>query len=243
MENYFSKLINSVVNDCYSKNKSYVTNFLSLAEQEEVKNVVKHYKDLNVIFNGGFTNSEYQKAIIYPNDNIPDCGIVILKIEFNPKYLKLSHRILLGNLMHLGIKRDRVGDIVIGQDFAFVAVSDTIVDFVKETLIEISHQPIKISTTNEEIIVPDDGIEKIVFLASNRLDALVSASYNISREDSTKLISQEFVKVNQKVVTKAFQNLNACDIISVAHKGRIKILSFDGNSRSGRIILKIKIYR
>jgi RNA-binding protein YlmH len=242
MDNYFTKLINSVVNDCYFKNKPYVTNFLSLAEQEEVKNVCKHYKDLNLIFDGGFINSEYQKAIITPS-NIPDSGIVILKIEFNPKYLKLSHRILLGNLMHLGINRDRVGDIVINEDRAYVAVSDTIVNFIMENLCEISHQPITISVTDEKITIPDDGIEKTIFLASNRLDALISASYNISRDESSKLISQEYVKLNQKIVTKAFQNLNACDIISVAHKGRIKIMSFDGNSRSGRIILKIKIYR
>ena len=243
MDNYFYKLINSVINDCYLKNKPYVTNFLSLAEQEEVKNICKQYKSLDVIFDGGFNNSEYKKAIIFPSDFTPDSGIVILKIEFNPKYLKLSHRILLGNLMHLGIKRDRVGDIVINEDSAYVAVSDTIVNFIMENLCEIFHQPVTISVTNEKITIPDDGIEKTIFLASNRLDALISASYNISREESSKLISQEYVKLNQKIVTKAFQNLNACDIISVAHKGRIKIDEISGLSRSGRIIIKVKIYR
>ena len=92
MDNYFTKLINSVVTDCYLKNKPYVTNFLTLSEQEEVRNVCKQYKSLNLIFDGGFINSEYQKAIITPS-NIPNSGIVILKILFNPKFLKLSHRI------------------------------------------------------------------------------------------------------------------------------------------------------
>jgi RNA-binding protein YlmH len=143
----------------------------------------------------------------------------------------------------LGISRDRVGDIMINEDSCYVAVSDSIKDFIIENLTSISHQPITITLSDEIVVLEDKGVLKTIFIASNRLDAIISAAYNISREESANLILKELVKVNQKIVTKSFQNVNPCDIISVAHKGRVKILDTSGVSRSGRIILQIKIYR
>ena len=89
----------------------------------------------------------------------------------------------------------------------------------------------------------DKGVIKTIFLQSVRLDSVISQAFNLSREEASGLIKHELVKVNQKVAVKSFQNLKACDIISVAHKGRIKIIDDSTTSRSGRIVMKIKIYR
>lgn len=243
MENFFSKKISSILNDCYEKEKPYVSSFLTISEQEIVVEEAKRFPSLLVKFDGGMENAEYKKAIIMPYEMSVSNQITLLKISFNPKYLTLTHRILLGNLMHLGISRDRVGDIMIESDKAYVAVSDAISDFIINELTTISHQSVLITKTNEEIFLLDKGIEKTIFVASNRLDSIISASYNINREESSLLIDKEMVKVNQKIAIKSFQNLKPCDIISVAHKGRVKILEISGLSRSGRIILKVKIYR
>ena len=243
MENYFNKKISSIFNDCYNKNKPYVTSFLTSSEQEIAMIEAKKYPSLIVRFDGGMLNSEYKKAIILPYEMEIYNEITILKISYNKRYLNLTHRVLLGSLMHLGLSRDRVGDIVINDSCAYVAVSDSIASFIISELKSISHQSVEITKCDDVIELEDKGIEKTIFVASNRLDAIISASYNISREESTMLIDKEMVKVNQKIVIKSFQNLNPCDIISVAHKGRIKFLDIFGLSRSGRIIIKVKIYR
>ena len=243
MDDFFSKKVASIFNDCYTKDKTYIFPFLSLAEQEIVKIEAKKYPSLNLKFDGGMINAEYQKAIITPYEMDVYNEITILKISFNPKFLTLTHRILLGNLMHLGLSRDRVGDIFIKEDCAYVAVNDTISDFIINNLTIISKQQVSVSVCNEVIELEDKGVLKTIFISSNRLDAIISGAYNISREESSNLIVKEMVKVNQKIVTKTFQNINPCDIISVAHKGRVKILDNSGLSRSGRIILQIKIYR
>ena len=95
----------------------------------------------------------------------------------------------------------------------------------------------------DKVELADTGIEKTIFVSSIRLDAVIAMAFNLSREESLAIIKREMVKVNQKITLKAFQNLNPCDIISVAHKGRIKIIDDTGTSRSGRIVMKIKIYR
>ena len=243
MNNYALNIIASVFSTCYEKNTPYVSNFLNLEEQELYKLEAKKYPSLNLTFDGGINGSEYQKVIITPIGMNISSKIDILKISFNPKYLTLSHRNVLGTLIHLGISRDRIGDIVIYEDKVYVAVSDTITNYIIENLTTIHNQPVTISKTYEQISLEDKGIEKTIFIQSNRLDAIIAMAYNISREESSELIKRELVKVNQKVTVKSFQNLKPCDIISVAHKGRVKILDDSNTSRSGRIVMKIKIYR
>ena len=243
MDNYLVNIISSVFKECYDKNKPYISNFLNTSEQELFMIEAKRYPSLSLSFDGGMQNAEYQKAVIAPKGREVDADITIIKISFNPRYLTLTHRILLGSMIHLGISRNRIGDISLETDCAYVAISSNLVDFIKENLTTIHHQEVVISVVDEQITLEDKGIEKTIFLQSNRLDSIVAQAFNISREESLEIIKREMVKVNQKVVIKSFQNLNPCDIISVAHKGRIKILDDSTTSRSGRIVMKIKIYR
>ena len=244
MDNYFINIVASVFKEVYEKNKPYVSNFLTTEEQEIFMLEGRKYPTLTLTFDGGINNCEYKKAIIKANsNNNVSSGISIIKIAFNPRYLQLSHRNVLGSLIHLGITRNRIGDIKVEEDCAYVAVSSNLVDFLKENLTSIHHQEVIVTEYFEEVSLSDTGVEKTIFLASIRLDAVIAAAYNISREESLEIIKREMVKVNQKVALKAFQNLNPCDIISVAHKGRIKIIENVAVSRSGRQVMKIKIYR
>lgn len=240
---YIYNIVSSVFKECYEKNKVHVSNFLNVNEQEIYLLEARKYPTLSLTFDGGMENAEYQKAIIAPNDKLVSSEITILKISYNPKYLNLTHRNVLGNLIHLGITRNRIGDILCEEGNIWVAVCSNLVSFIKENLALIHNQEVKIEECNEKISLADKGEEKTIFLQSVRLDSVISGAYNISREDSLDLIKREMVKVNQKIAIKAFQNLKPCDIISVVHKGRIKILDDSATSRSGRIIMKIKIYR
>ena len=243
MNDYLINIASSVFKECYDKNKSYVSNFLSLAEQEIFLLEARKYPNLSLSFDGGIVNAEYQKAIITPIDSNVSSNISILKIAFNPKYLSLTHRNVLGSLIHLGIERNRIGDIVLTDNAAYVAVSSNMVDFIKDNLLTIHHQEVIVSEYFELVELEDKGIEKTIFLQSSRLDSVIAQAFNLSRDEASEYIKHEMVKVNQKIVVKSFQNLKSCDIISVAHKGRIKIIDDSMTSRSGRIVMKIKIYR
>lgn len=243
MENYLLNIVSSVFKGVYDKGKPYISNFLSTEEQDIFLLEAKKYPHLSLRFDGGMENAEYKKAIITLLGKEITSDISILKISFNPKYLSLSHRNILGSLIHLGIERNRIGDIKIEDSCAFVAVSSNLVKFIIDNLKEIHHQEVIVTEYFEKVTLADTGIEKTIFVASVRLDAVIAMAFNISREESLELIKREMVKVNQKVTVKSFQNLKPCDIISVAHKGRIKIIDDTATSRSGRIVMKIKIYR
>ncbi len=243
MDNYFYNIASSILNEVYERERPFVSNFLTLEEQEIIKLEAKKYPSLNVRFDGGIIGAEYKKAIISIYNKDISNEISIIKISFNPKYLTLSHRNILGTLIHLGIKRDRIGDIKIEDSCAYVAVSSNLVEFLILNLTEIHHQEVIVTEYFDKVELADTGIEKTIFLSSIRLDAVIAMAFKLSREESLDIIKREMVKVNQKITLKAFQNLNPCDIISVAHKGRIKIIDDTGTSRSGRIVMKIKIYR
>ena len=143
MSDYLANITSTIFRECYEKNKPYVSNFLSIAEQEIFILESKKYPSLTLTFDGGIKNSEYQKAIISPNDKDVSNEITIIKISYNPKYLNLTHRILLGTLIHLGISRNRIGDIVIDDNCAYVAISSNLLQFIKENLTTIHHQEVK----------------------------------------------------------------------------------------------------
>ena len=243
MSDYLVNITSTIFRECYEKNKPYVSNFLSIAEQDIFILESKKYPSLTLTFDGGIINSEYKKAIIAPIGKDVSSEISIIKISYNPKYLTLTHRILLGTLIHLGVSRNRIGDIMITDGCAFVAIASNLVEFFKENLKSIHHQEVVIEEYFDIVELEDKGVIKTIFLQSVRLDSVISQAFNLSREEASGLIKHELVKVNQKVAVKSFQNLKACDIISVAHKGRIKIIDDSTTSRSGRIVMKIKIYR
>ena len=243
MSDYINNIVSTVFRECFEKEKPYVSNFLTIAEQDIFILESKKYPSLRLTFDGGIKNAEYQKAIITPNSKEISNEISIIKISYNPRYLTLSHRNLLGTMIHLGISRNRIGDIVIHNDYALVAICSNLVTFFKENMTSIHHQEVKVEEYFGEVILEDNGVEKTLFLQSVRLDSIIAQAFNLSREESSEIIKREMVKVNQKVTVKSFQNLKACDIISVAHKGRIKIIDDSTLSRSGRVVMKIKIYR
>ena len=243
MNNYLDSIISTIFKDVESKGKVYLSNFLTINEQEIFMLEAKHYPNLTLSFDGGFTNAERMKAMVSSVDKKVSFEIEIIKILYNKKYLSLSHRNILGTIISLGVSRDRIGDICITDDAAYVAVSESISNYIVDNLVEINHQKVTASITDETIVINDTGIEMTIFVSSARLDAVIAQAFKLSRDEASEMIKHEMVKVNQKVTVKSFQNLKACDIISVAHKGRIKIIDDSTTSRSGRIVMKICIYR
>lgn len=243
MDNYFQKIASSILLDCYQKERVHITNFLTTEEQDILLLEKKHYPTLKMDFETGFKGGERKKAIIYFKDGSYNAGITILKLTYGNKYKEITHRHILGNLMALGIDRNRVGDIIICDGYAFVAVDTKLVSFLKQEFKILNHLPLLVEEFFEEVEISDNGIEKKIFVSSLRADAVIAASFNLSREKVSELFEHEFVKINQKVINKIFKEVNVNDLISIKHYGRIKIIDNNNKTRSGRIVLQILLYK
>ena len=57
----------------------------------------------------------------------------------------LTHRDYLGALMNLGIERDRLGDILIAGNEAFIFCTSSMADFITENLVKVKHTSVSCS--------------------------------------------------------------------------------------------------
>ena len=67
---------------------------------------------------GGNEASERKRAIVAPDYFEPteaDYEMVLIELNYPSKFVKLTHRNVLGTIMSLGIDRNQLGDIIVNE--------------------------------------------------------------------------------------------------------------------------------
>ncbi|MCQ2978521.1 MAG: YlmH/Sll1252 family protein [Clostridia bacterium] len=172
-------------------------------------------------------------------------NISIIRIEPNKFARKLSHKDYLGTLLGLGIKREKVGDIIVCNDnSAYVFISSDIEEYILSELRKVSRETIKVSVVKsiDKKLIVDDHKERDITITSYRMDNLISHAFGIARSISQGLIDKELVKVNYETNTNYLYEIKENDLISVRGYGRIKIVMLDGENKKGRKRVKVYIY-
>lgn len=220
------------------------TDFFDPYEVYLAKSILNRFDDINYIEYGGHTNAERKIILIYPSymifDN-PKESLTCLKVEGD--LASLSHKDYLGALLNLGIKREKVGDILVHKDYGYIIIKDEIGDFILYNLEKIGNKNLNITAISfESIEVPPMEYKEIKrFLTSLRIDLVISEAYNISRSDSMDIIKRGFVKINWEPIDKSAKEVNEGDVVSVRGYGRFVLYSIEGLSRKGRMMANIRI--
>ena len=81
-----------------------------------------------------------------------------------------------------------------------------------------------------------------IIVASMRLDAIISEILRTSRSKAEEYINDGRVYINHEEVYKSTKQLKENDILTIRGKGRFEIDSISGETRSGRIKLKVNKY-
>ena len=155
----------------------------------------------------------------------------------------LTHRDFLGALMHLGIERDVLGDIIVRENAACVFTKDTLADYICDSLDRVRHTAVTAQILDE---APDDIRPQLtaehVNVASERPDAVIAKLYNLSRGKAQTLFSQGAVLLNGRPLEKSGASLSDGDIISVRGFGKFIFRGTDHETKKGRIVVKIERY-
>lgn len=229
-----------------SRNKHTIeyTDFLDPYERYLAKSILNRFNELKYLEYGGTSNSERKIIIIYP--------FYYNKSEIEPKlsYLRitgdieeLSHKDYLGGLLGLGINRTKVGDIQVHNNYTDIILKEELGDFLLFNLDKVGNKKIVVSEIYQHSLEdpPMKFKELNKFIQSLRLDAILSITYNISRQDSINMIKSGKVKVNWEEVTKPSKELKVGDVISTQGHGRAVLNSIDGMSKKGRILITVRI--
>ena len=156
----------------------------------------------------------------------------------------LTHRDFLGSVLALGIKREMLGDIIISSNRGYIFCLDSVCDYIKDNLCKVRRTSVSCEVCDE---LPEQDEKqpqlKNVNVASERLDALIAAVYNISRSKSAELCAGEKVFVNGRLTVSTSAVLKNGDKVSVRGMGRFVFRQITGETKKGRLRAEVEIYR
>ncbi len=235
------------------KEKIEYTDFLDMYQVALVKKFFNKINIKNYILFGGYEGAERNIAIFFSdkynkemiNKNI-DNMLQVINIKLNKEEEgKYTHRNYLGGIVKLGMKREKVGDILVSYDGADIIVKKETVEILAQELKSLTRfQNSIISVTNiDNIKVPEIKVEEVdIIVPSLRLDNIVSDLAKTSRSKAVQIMERERVFINGQCEVKPSKSVKIGDVITIRGKGRFIIKEIKGNTRSGRTVLCIEKY-
>ena len=228
--------------------KSGLTQFYGFLSEEDYDYAVKYFTKRKISYSkyGAIKNSERVYIGIY--EDVPpeeyEYPITILKIQLSKNSKEQTHRNYLGSLLALGIDRKVLGDIIVSDKTAYVAVQIDFVGFIKNELTKISNETCIVSELDFGSEVERKSEFKVITIsvASNRLDAVISELTNLSRDNAKDLIIKGLVYIDGEVQTSPVKELKTGSKISVRKYGKFIFEEINGKTKSGRIRLNFKKY-
>ena len=251
-EKIFVAKIVDKIKSAQAKNRYENTDFLDMVQQEKAKEILNKRRIENYQFWGGFNESERKELFIFPDyieqsyDEYMDiykqqmsCIHIVLPKENRGMY---EHRNYLGALMKLGLKREKIGDIIVNNDGADIVISKEISKFILNNL--------RLLTRFQKAQIEEIELEQIHYIEkekeiikinvpSTRLDCIVGELARCSRNEANDIIKQERVLVNFKLELRNSLTISEDSIITIRGKGRFKIDKILGETRSGRLNVQV----
>lgn len=234
-----------------TKNKLQNTDFLDMYQVSLVEGFLRKNNIQNYKLVGGFEAAERKIALFYPekyDDKMIQKNVSsileIIRIKLPEDLVgKYSHRDYLGGAIKLGIRREKVGDIVVDDEGADIIVLDKISKFLIQNLNSLTR--FSMSEITEENIenlrqVEIRKQEVKIIVSSLRLDNIVSELARCSRSKAEQILETERVFINGQNETKKTKQVKQGDIVTIRGKGRFEIKEFVGNTRSGRYVVLIE---
>lgn len=196
---------------------------------------------INIRSEGIFESSE-RRMIGFSEDEKFDFPYNLVKIRTKSKYVKPRHKDYLGAIMAMGIDRSKFGDVIVNDCSAYVAVCNEIKEYMLTNLQSIGKNPCEV--TLESLIkeqLPKMNFEEVNIIATSlRLDCLISAICNLSRNKALQIISSSKVYVDYNVIKEKSFIASYGSTISIRGYGKYKLIENVGSTGRDRLKLLVK---
>ncbi len=257
-ENFEQKLLIAKLTDkikeCKTKNKIVNTEFLNMNQKIIIKKELSRLKEKNYLFFGGYEEANFEVLVIYPQkfseeivqENLKNM-VKAIKIKL-PKELigKYEHKNYLSAVMQQGLGRERIGDIIVHSDEAYIFALSENVEYLKNSLQNMTRfrkSTIEIIDYEKVKIKPQEFFDFDIKVASNRIDAIVAEIIKTSRNKAEEYIDNKKVLVNYKEELKYTKTIRENDIIVIRGKGKFIIDYIGDKNQKGRVTIKVKQYK
>ncbi len=219
--------------------------FMGFLRPEEAAQLMPVLQNRNHIFFGGYIGAQRTYLCIYPDwYDAADLDFPITAVTFSYRNVdKLSHKDFLGAVMATGVKRETVGDILIEDGRAVMFISREIEGYLLTQINCIGRVGVRITKGADEPLPQTSQKTQVsVTVASARLDGVISALCCVSRNKAEQLLKDGCVMIGGITEYKGTKTVNAGAVITVKRYGKFDVLSLDGLTKRGRIVLKANRY-
>ncbi len=237
-----------LANKSYNSGIFLFTDFLGLMEQSAFNEVKRAIAPLPYSIYGGAEGAE--RVMIRFGDeeslgySVP-YPIVCIKAEpVSQKFAdKLTHRDFLGALLNLGIERSTLGDIPILDNIGYIFAKEDIAEFIISELTRVKRTDVRLSIVDE---LPEGELYKTerrrVQANGERLDAVISKVFSLSREEGQSLFSKKLVFVDGRLCENTSYIPKRNERISVRGYGRMVYLGYESTSKKGKLNIEVDLY-
>ncbi|WP_409253631.1 RNA-binding protein [Bacillus sp. SCS-153A] len=225
-----------------------VTDFLDPREQFILTAIIGKNSDIKLSFYPAQEAIERKRCILYPDYFEPsetDYAVTLFEVNYPQKFVTLEHRQILGSLMSIGLKREKFGDIIMNGDAIQIMTASEIADYVEMNFKEVGRNKVSLEKIPLERLVDssEEWRESSTTASSLRLDVILSALYNVSRQKVQTLITGGVVKVNWRVVESPAFEVAEGDVFSMRGFGRSKLISIEGKTKKDKFRISAGILK
>ena len=238
------KTINKFLDGLVSMEKNYkdifVSNFFTPLEFKYVERILANIDlDFDIIF----SDDDYErKFLIFYRDNY-SLSEYLETLRFKD-ISGIEHRNILGSITHLGINREKVGEIIKVDGYWYVYCLKPIGTFLFSNGLRFAGQDLKLEILNVNFIPSNfrKFEDERIIVSSLRLDCFVKELARTSREIAQKFIKSGNVNLNYDECKDFDKKINDNDIISIRKEGKFKVDSLDGLTKKNKYVVNIKRY-
>lgn len=243
-DDFFRKRLYDLAVQSDRTNRFTFTDFLNEAEQAEYHAVSRELPACGVTLWGG---REEADRVMLRFGNAEQLGydepfpiVCLLIAPLQEKFGEaLTHRDYLGALMHLGIERAAIGDILIQEKHAYVFCRASLEEYLCRELTRIRHTAVSCRPAElpQETFTAQTE-EGTVQVASPRIDGVIAKICKLSRSVCAELFLTGKVFVNGAATGNHSAMLKEGDRISVRGFGKFRYLGISGTTRKGNLIVR-----
>lgn len=193
---------------------------------------------------GGYPGSERKMVGFFPDFMEPNEAAFPIRALRLFAAEELSHRTVLGSVMGLGIERNLIGDVAMEEAGPVIFVCDSICDYLQMNLTKAGRSRLKVTEAAlSDLRLLERQFEEIGgTVASLRLDCVLGLLTGVSRSGAEELLKKELVSLNHSVCTRGSVTISEGDVLSVRRFGRAEVAEILGETKKGRIRIKLKKY-
>lgn len=237
----FVKRIYDQIDQSERYRKVLITPFFTPEEASIAQSICG--KQIPYRMDGGYALAERVRFAFLPYEDEEVCfPTICMKATFSSAFANLTHRDALGAVMHLGIEREMIGDLVIKEEAVYIFIDEKYENYISCNLTKIKRCSVHFERSEEILEYQPQLVYETKIVSSLRLDVLVSTLAHVSRGKASELIRSGLVKVNHMVNEQPATLLKENTPISIRGSGRFTLLQVKNKTKKDHLVIEIAKY-